>query len=49
MENKRKSFVVTVTTITESSDLTIRNVQTNTEKEIHKTAALHVTVKHKRE
>ncbi|MFJ8457254.1 hypothetical protein [Bacillus paramycoides] len=34
MENKSKSFVVTVTPITESSDLTIQNDQTNTEKEI---------------
>ncbi|PFD34724.1 hypothetical protein CN285_24915 [Bacillus cereus] len=34
MENKSKSFVVTVTPITESSDLTIQNIQTNTEKEM---------------
>ncbi|CJV70706.1 hypothetical protein ORL82_09475 [Bacillus cereus] len=34
MENKSKSFVVTVTPITESSDLPIQNDQTNTEKEI---------------
>ncbi|MBR9747641.1 hypothetical protein ACQVWD_26630 [Bacillus cereus] len=34
MDNKSKSFVVTVTPITESSDLTIQNAQTNTEKEI---------------
>lgn len=34
MENKSKSFVVTVTPITESSDLTIQSSQTNTEKEI---------------
>ncbi|HFF3186789.1 MULTISPECIES: hypothetical protein [Bacillus cereus group] len=34
MDNKSKSFVVTVTPITESSDLTIQNDQTNTEKEI---------------
>ncbi|HFJ9275175.1 TPA: hypothetical protein ACGW6O_005848 [Bacillus cereus] len=34
MKNKSKSFVVTVTPITESSDLTIQNDQTNTEKEI---------------
>ncbi|MCU4923906.1 hypothetical protein OCF68_24295 [Bacillus cereus] len=34
MDNKSKSFVVTVTPITESTDLTIQNDQTNTEKEI---------------
>ncbi|OKA18078.1 hypothetical protein [Bacillus cereus] len=34
MENKSKSFVVTVTPIEESSDLTIQNDQTNMEKEI---------------
>ncbi|HDR6218494.1 TPA: hypothetical protein QCU06_004988 [Bacillus cereus] len=34
MDNKSKSFVVTVTPITESSDLTIQNDQTNTKKEI---------------
>ncbi|MGN4822474.1 hypothetical protein [Bacillus cereus group sp. MYBK139-2] len=34
MENESKSFVVTVTPITESSDLTIQNDQTNTKKEI---------------
>ncbi|PDZ33760.1 hypothetical protein [Bacillus toyonensis] len=34
MENKSKSFVVTVTPITESSDLTIQNDQTRTKKEI---------------
>ncbi|MEK4581754.1 hypothetical protein [Bacillus sp. FSL R12-0074] len=34
MENKSKSFVVTVTPIVESSDLTIQNDQTSTEKEI---------------
>lgn len=34
MENKSNSFVVTLTPITESSDLTIQNVQTNTEKKI---------------
>ncbi|KAB2502337.1 hypothetical protein F8158_00045 [Bacillus cereus] len=34
MENESKSFLVTVTPITESSDLTIQNDQTNTEKEI---------------
>ncbi|PAW37953.1 hypothetical protein CKQ70_30020 [Bacillus toyonensis] len=32
MENKSKAFVVTVTPIAESSDLTIQNDQTNTEK-----------------
>lgn len=35
MENKSKSFVVTVTPITDRSDLTIQNDQTNTKKEIH--------------
>ncbi|PEQ54356.1 hypothetical protein [Bacillus cereus] len=34
MENKSKSFVVTVTPIEECSDLTIKNDQTNMEKEI---------------
>ncbi|EDX54286.1 conserved hypothetical protein (plasmid) [Bacillus cereus W] len=34
MDNKSKSFVVTVTPITESTDLTIQNDQTDTEKEI---------------
>ncbi|PEP21760.1 hypothetical protein CN566_28570 [Bacillus wiedmannii] len=34
MENKSKSFVVTVTPITESSALTIQSEQTNTKKEI---------------
>lgn len=34
LENESKSFVVTVTPITESSDLTIQNDQTNTKKEI---------------
>ncbi|MEX0416774.1 hypothetical protein [Bacillus sp. C30] len=34
MENKGKSFVVTVTPITESSDLTIQSGQTNTKKGI---------------
>jgi hypothetical protein len=34
LDNKSKSFVVTVTPITESSDLTFQNDQTNTEKEI---------------
>ncbi|MBZ3765651.1 hypothetical protein CON36_21725 [Bacillus cereus] len=34
MENKSKSFVVTVTPITDRSDLTIQNDQTNTKKEI---------------
>ncbi|MFU2033129.1 hypothetical protein [Bacillus wiedmannii] len=36
MENKSKSFVVTVTPITESSDLTAQLNATNTEKEIQK-------------
>ncbi|PFM11727.1 hypothetical protein COJ40_09210 [Bacillus cereus] len=36
MENKSKSFVVTVTPITESSDLTSQLNATNTEKEIPK-------------
>ncbi|PGR97563.1 hypothetical protein [Bacillus thuringiensis] len=34
MENKSKSFLVTVTPITDSSSLTIQSDQTNTEKEI---------------
>lgn len=34
MENKSKSFVVTVTPITESSDLTVQLNPANTEKEI---------------
>ncbi|CUB08497.1 hypothetical protein BN2127_JRS1_00279 [Bacillus cereus] len=34
MENESKSFLVTVTPITESADLTIENAQTKTEKEI---------------
>ncbi|MDR2992951.1 MAG: hypothetical protein LBV11_03835 [Bacillus cereus] len=34
MENKSKSFVVTVTPIAESSDLTIQYNQTSTEKDI---------------
>ncbi|AJH80255.1 hypothetical protein FOC88_27520 (plasmid) [Bacillus thuringiensis] len=34
MENESKSFLVTVTPITDSSSLTIQNDQTNTEKEI---------------
>ncbi|MDX5886242.1 hypothetical protein [Bacillus cereus group sp. BfR-BA-00999] len=34
MENKSKSYVVTVTPIEESSDLTIQNDQTNMDKEI---------------
>ncbi|PFQ62886.1 hypothetical protein COK18_18400 [Bacillus cereus] len=34
MENKSKSFVVTVTPIEESSSLTIQSDQTNTKKEI---------------
>ncbi|MFK4380173.1 hypothetical protein ABH948_005623 [Bacillus sp. RC218] len=34
MESKSKSFVVTVTPITESSDLTIKSNQTNGEKKI---------------
>lgn len=34
LKNKSKSFVITVTPITESSDLTIQSDQTNTKKEI---------------
>jgi len=34
LENKSKSFLVTVTPITDSSSLTIQSDQTNTEKEI---------------
>lgn len=34
MENKSKSYVVTVTPITESSDLTFQSNQTNMEKEL---------------
>lgn len=34
MENKSKSFVVTVTPITDRTDLTIQNDQTNTKNEI---------------